>query len=58
MTKIIDWRERPPYGCFLGGSNYPDGSEPEVKDVISLMTELNVVLGVAPFRKGMDNNDG
>lgn len=58
MTKLIDWRGRPPYASFLGGPMFPNGSEFTVDDVIPMMDEKNIAIGVAPFRKGMDNADG
>lgn len=58
MSKIIDWRGRPPYAGFLKGPNYSNGCEYSPEDAIAMMDELDIVLGVAPFRKGMDNADG
>lgn len=58
MIKAIDWRLRPPYQSFLGGPLYPNGCSGTMEDVIAEMDEAGVLIGVAPFRKGMDNADG
>jgi len=55
--KVIDWRFRPPFESYLGGPMYPNGCDASMDDVIKSMDEANIMLGICPFRKGMDNAD-
>lgn len=58
--KSIDWRLRPPFNSYLGSPLYPNGvdnPEQAMSEVINLMDEAEIAIGVCPFRKGMDNED-
>lgn len=55
--KIIDWRFRPPFGSYLGGPLYPNGSDITPEQVLNLMDKAGVEIAVCPFRAGMDNAD-
>lgn len=57
MKGAIDWRFRPPFGSYLGGPLYPNGCTASMEDVMHVMDDANVAIGVCPFRKGMDNAD-
>ena len=57
MKGAIDWRFRPPFGSYLGGAMYPNGSDRTMDDAIQLIDKANVSIGICPFRKGMDNAD-